>query len=83
VESHVPEWYYALSQKEREIIVLISKGFAVKEIEEQVFLAEQTVRNYISNIYKKLGVKNRAEIIRLVLNTRLPELLPKSGEEKQ
>lgn len=72
MEASLPSWYYNLSLKEREILVLLSKGFAAKDIAEKVCLAEQTVRNYISGIYKKLGVRTRTEIIRLVLNTRLP-----------
>jgi len=71
VEAHLPEWFYALSPKEREIVVLLSKGFSAKDIADKVCLAEQTVRNYISSIYRKLGVRTRTEIIRLVLNARI------------
>ena len=46
-------------------------GFSAKDIADTVCLAEQTVRNYISSIYRKLGVRTRTEIIRLVLNARI------------
>lgn len=69
--TRLPAWYVALSQKERRIVVLVSKGRTNKEIGNEVHLANQTVRNYISGIYQKLGITNRAELIRMVLEAEL------------
>jgi DNA-binding NarL/FixJ family response regulator len=67
-----PDWYNELTGKERQIIFLVSRGKTNKEIGTQVNLADQTVRNYISSIYQRLNIKNRAELIRLVLEAGLP-----------
>lgn len=57
----------SLTIREQEIFTLLSKGASNKEIAEQLFLSEGTVRVYLSGIYSKLGVKNRAHAI--LLNT--------------
>jgi len=70
--ASIPDWYGMLSPKERSIVMYISKGNANKEISEKVCLAEQTVKNYISAIFRKLGVDNRASIIRMFLESNIP-----------
>jgi len=69
----LPEWYSSLSDKERQIVLLVSKGHTNKEIGNLVSLADQTVRNYISSIYQKLGIQNRASLIRMVLAARITD----------
>jgi DNA-binding NarL/FixJ family response regulator len=49
-----------LSETEKLILQLIAEGKTNKEISETVFLAEKTVRNYVSKIFDKLNLKNRA-----------------------
>jgi DNA-binding CsgD family transcriptional regulator len=53
---------YNISQREREIIDLLLKGRSNKEIEDQLFISINTVRNHIYNIYRKLGIRNRVEL---------------------
>ena len=48
-----------LSQREREIIVLIAQGYKNKEIAEKMFITEQTVKNHLHNVFDKLGVSDR------------------------
>lgn len=50
-----------LSPQERRILELISEGKTNREISETMFLAEKTVRNYVSNLLLKLGMKHRTE----------------------
>ncbi len=50
-----------LSSRETYILQMISLGKANKEIAEVLDISEKTVRNYISNIFKKLNVSNRTE----------------------
>ncbi len=50
-----------LTDQERRLLELISEGKTNKEIAQEVFLSEKTVRNYVSNILAKLGLSNRAE----------------------
>lgn len=57
-----------LSKRERDICSLMLHSFGNKEIAERLYLSEQTVRNYISSVYFKLGVKDRFEFLRLLGN---------------
>jgi ligand-binding sensor domain-containing protein/DNA-binding CsgD family transcriptional regulator len=57
---------YGLTAREQEILRLILRGESNKEIEKKLFISASTVRNHISNIYQKLGVKNRLELINLI-----------------
>jgi DNA-binding NarL/FixJ family response regulator len=54
-------WLESLTQKEQEILIFISKGYNNQEIAEKIYMAEQSVRNYVSRIYNKLGLKGRAQ----------------------
>jgi DNA-binding NarL/FixJ family response regulator len=56
----------ALSKRERDLSALMLQSFSNKEIAERLCLSEQTVRNYISSMYFKLGVKDRFEFLRLM-----------------
>lgn len=51
----------ALTEREREILENLAKGMSNKEIGEQLFLAEKTVKHYMTNILQKLQVRNRVE----------------------
>jgi DNA-binding NarL/FixJ family response regulator len=59
------EWFDTLTNREKDIFGMIAMGYDNRQIGEKLFLAEQTIRNHISTIYGKLGVKDRFEIIRL------------------
>lgn len=52
-----------LTAREREVMRLLSEGKSNLEISQNLFLSEKTVRNYVSNIYEKLQIKNRGELI--------------------
>lgn len=56
----------ALTPREMEIYSLLVKGATNKEIANELYLSEGTVRVYLTNIYSKLGVKSRAKAILLV-----------------
>ena len=53
--------FAALSQQERMVLKLVSEGKTNREIAQNLFLGEGTVRNYVSSILSKLNVANRAE----------------------
>lgn len=57
--------YEYLSNREKEIFKLITKGMGNSQIAGELHLAEQTVRNYVSTIYSKLNVHDRFQIIQL------------------
>ncbi len=50
-----------LTPQERKILDLVAEGMTNRQIAEKVFLAEKTVKNYVSNILMKLGLSRRAE----------------------
>ncbi len=54
-----------ISVREREIIILILNGKTSREIEDKLFISYGTVKNHIYSIYKKLNIKNRAELLNL------------------
>lgn len=49
-----------LTKREREVFELLVLNKSTKEIAEELFISEKTVRNHISNSMQKLGVKGRA-----------------------
>ncbi len=64
------KWLKTLTQREREIFALLATGHDNNEIATNLGLALQTVRNQVSTIYSKLGVKDRFEIIQLANKIR-------------
>jgi DNA-binding NarL/FixJ family response regulator len=52
-----------LSRRENEILQLLAKGLLYKEIAEQLFISNNTVKQHIHKIYEKLHVQNRTEAI--------------------
>ncbi len=51
----------ALTDQERKILDLIAEGLTNRQIGERIFLAEKTVKNYVSNLLAKLGMERRTE----------------------
>jgi DNA-binding CsgD family transcriptional regulator len=51
-----------LTDREREIVRLIADGASNPEIAQQLFLSRKTVERHVSNLLKKVGVRNRAEL---------------------
>lgn len=52
-----------LTKREREVFLLLVKNKSTKEIAEELSISEKTVRNHISNVMQKLGVKGRASAV--------------------
>jgi len=51
----------ALTEQERRILELIAEGLTNRQIGERIFLAEKTVKNYVSSLLAKLGMERRTE----------------------
>lgn len=60
-----------MSERENEIIVLISEGYTNDQIADQLFLSKHTVNTHRKNILNKLGVKNTAGIVMYAVKTQL------------
>ncbi|MEU0508696.1 response regulator transcription factor [Amycolatopsis sp. NPDC006125] len=69
----------ALSDRERTLLGLIGEGLTNRQIAERMFLAEKTVKNYVSRLLTKLGLERRTQAA--VLATKLREGRRVTGEE--
>jgi len=63
--TRLSEFYkrFGLSNREEEILGLLLRGKSNKEIERDLFISPHTVRNHIHNIYQKLGVGSRLQLM--------------------
>jgi len=61
-----PQELQGLTSQERRILALIAEGLTNRQIAEQMFLAEKTVKNYVSNLLAKLGLERRTQAAVLV-----------------
>ncbi len=50
-----------LTSREIEVLELIAEGMINKEIARQLYISEKTVKNHVSNIFKKLEVSDRTQ----------------------
>lgn len=60
---------YGLTKSERAVVTSIAEGLTNKEIAAKLFLSEGTVKNYITDILSKLGVRDRTQIAILYLKS--------------
>jgi len=62
-----------LSDRERDVLKLLAKGLVNREIANQLFISEKTVKNHISNIFRKLDVQDRTQAAVYALKHHLAE----------
>ncbi len=65
--------YYSLSEREKEILEWIAKGYSNKEIAEHLTISVKTVESHKSNLMEKLGLKTRPELVKFALKKGLLE----------
>jgi len=56
-----PDPLHGLTEQERRVLALIGEGLTNRQIGERMFLAEKTVKNYVSNLLAKLGMERRTQ----------------------
>jgi DNA-binding NarL/FixJ family response regulator len=54
---------YQITSREEEIILLVSQGYRHKEISQQLFISEGTVKKHLSNIFQKTGVQSSIDAL--------------------
>ena len=52
-----------LTKREREVFELLIKNYTTRDIADKLNISEKTVRNHISNVMQKLGVKGRSSAV--------------------
>lgn len=61
----------ALTAREREVLRLIARGYAYKEIARELFISVKTVETHVSSVLRKLQLSNRHELTRWATDRRL------------
>ena len=70
-EKKTYDWKaHDISEKELQVIALVAEGLSNREIAGELFLSEGTVRNYISSILDKMGLRDRTQLAVYYLNTQ-------------
>jgi DNA-binding NarL/FixJ family response regulator len=71
--EHVEERdrYQQLSERERDVLVLVAGGYSASEIGEKLFISPKTVETYKQRISEKLGLSHRADYVQLCLRLGL------------
>lgn len=65
------ERYQQLSERERDVLVLVAGGYSASEIGEKLFISPKTVETYKQRISEKLGLSHRADYVQLCLRLGL------------
>ena len=61
---------FGLTQREVEIIVLAEKGMNAKSIADELVISQSTAKSHLRNIYSKVGLHSRAEVIDVMKEQR-------------
>ena len=61
--SNQPKWAGVLTEREREVIRLVSQGLSNKDIADRLCISSITVRHHLTNIFDKVGVSNRQKLL--------------------
>jgi len=63
----------SLTDREREILILLASGFSNAELAKHLYLSEPTVKTHLSSIFRKLGVRDRVQAVIAAYEARLVE----------
>ena len=66
--------WLTLSEREKDIIRLVSQGYNNREIAQSLHIAEKTVKNYLTNILNQLGFRDRTQLAIASLKVGFPKL---------
>ena len=60
-----------LSNREKEILTLISYGYSTPDIADKLFLSRETIKTHRKRIIVKMNAKNAADLVRLAFQTHI------------
>ena len=60
-----------LTQREKDIVLYILMGKSKKEIAERLYLSVSTIKSNVENIYRKLDVHNKAQLIVYIIKNKM------------
>lgn len=60
-----------LTEREREVLILVARGYTNKQIAESLYVSEKTARNHVSHILEKLGLSRRSEAAAFAVEHKL------------
>ncbi len=64
---------YGLSPRELDVLDLAMRGASTKQISQNLYISEYTVKDHLAHIFEKVGVRGRRELVKqLYLNTIFP-----------
>lgn len=63
-----------LSCREIEVLVMVCKGLSNQEAAKQLFLSEKTVKNHLTNIFRKIGVNDRTQAVLYAIKNKIVKL---------
>jgi DNA-binding CsgD family transcriptional regulator len=69
LDAPLPEGVRHLSAREREVLAALALGLTNRELAERLFISERTANRHLTNIFVKLGVRNRTEATRIAVAT--------------
>lgn len=71
-----------LTEREREVLALVARGFTNKQIADKLYVSEKTARNHVSHILEKLGLSRRSEAAAFAVEHKLvPPREPEKEED--
>jgi DNA-binding NarL/FixJ family response regulator len=69
--AHIDEDLDRLTEREREVMRLIARGYAYKEVASELFISVKTVETHVSSVLRKLQLSSRHELTRWATDRRL------------
>ena len=72
-----------LTEREREVLALVAKGYTNKQIAEALYVTEKTARNHVSHILDKLGLARRSEAAAYAVEQRLTSTQKRDEQSEQ